>query len=181
MIIGIPISKSVCTDTIVWHFDKSGEYSVKTGYMAAMLPSQLTSSSEPSGNNNLWKLIWRLLIPGKIKNFLWRACQHFLPSLVNLDKMGIHVDGLCPRCLRKPETICYALWGCPVLKVVRRFGKALSKLHCEDKFKFQDFFYSCIFLLKDEELALLGVQEGKRSSQRISRAWPDDGGKVESS
>lgn len=40
----LPISRTA-PDTWVWHYDKNGKYTVKSGYKLCMLSSQATSSS----------------------------------------------------------------------------------------------------------------------------------------
>ncbi|KAK3198284.1 hypothetical protein Dsin_021699 [Dipteronia sinensis] len=43
---------------------------------------------------------------------MWRASNHWLPTLTYLVKRGVPSDGLCPRCHRRVELMYHALWGC---------------------------------------------------------------------
>ncbi|TXG48048.1 hypothetical protein EZV62_027342 [Acer yangbiense] len=47
----------------------------------------------------------------KVKVFLWRACNEWIPTLVNLTKRKVPVHGLCPMCTNSFETTIHALWG----------------------------------------------------------------------
>ena len=44
------------------------------------------SSSNREANRALWKGIWKMSTPGKIKHFLWKACSNALPVKTNLVK-----------------------------------------------------------------------------------------------
>lgn len=69
----IPLPNNPNKDQVLWHYDKKGDYSVKSGYQIALKLNfpDTPSSSENWGNQ--WKVIWTLNIPEKIKIFLWRA------------------------------------------------------------------------------------------------------------
>ncbi|KAK0581430.1 hypothetical protein LWI29_013728 [Acer saccharum] len=127
MISSIPQSNSVTADSVVWHYEKNGEYTVRSGYKVAMINGQVTSLSGLGGCNTLWNSIWKLGIPGKIKVFIWRVCHQWILSLVSLERRGIQVEWLCPRCNRKPDTISHALWGCSKLKEIRKASKVWSE------------------------------------------------------
>ena len=44
------------------------------------------SSSDSSHQSAFWKCIWKLHVPNKIKNFLWKVCSNALSTKVNLKK-----------------------------------------------------------------------------------------------
>ena len=49
-------------------------------------------SSRGDLGREVWKAIWNLRVPNKIKVFSWRACRSILPTRVNLSKKRIVVD-----------------------------------------------------------------------------------------
>ena len=52
---------------------------------------------------------WRLRLPPKVKNFMWKACNDWIPTGVNLVRHGMKVETLCTLCLNKNETTLQAL------------------------------------------------------------------------
>ncbi|KAL5766931.1 hypothetical protein ACOSP7_017548 [Xanthoceras sorbifolium] len=64
----------------------------------------------------VWKHLWKLDVPNKIKLFVWRACKKILPTNLNLSKKGILVSHLCSFCGLASESSDHALWGCSRLK-----------------------------------------------------------------
>ena len=68
-ILRIPLPRNPSPDQPLWHFDKRGEYTVKSGYQVALnqkFPDQLSSSKR---NQTSWSIIWNIKLPEKIKNF----------------------------------------------------------------------------------------------------------------
>lgn len=59
-------------DTIAWHFEKSGVFSVRSAYRLGLnLKFRLTetgNSSRPDGQRTLWNLIWKAAVPPKVKS-----------------------------------------------------------------------------------------------------------------
>ena len=66
-------------------------------------------------DNGVWKLVWGLSVPNKVKNFLWRACQNAMPAKVNLRKWMILTFDICDHYNREPKSILHALWDCTEL------------------------------------------------------------------
>ncbi|KAK3225296.1 hypothetical protein Dsin_005158 [Dipteronia sinensis] len=73
-ILSIPIGSSQVHDSLQWHFDKKGNYSVKSGYKVGKM---LQNRDSPSGSidKSWWRDLWRLKTPPKVKGFIWRACH----------------------------------------------------------------------------------------------------------
>lgn len=103
-------------DELKWCFNVDGEYSVKSGYVIAKkdcgvedvnLPS--TSFSVPP---SLWKAIWNLKTPNKVKHFLWRACVNALPTKEQLWKRKCSPTPICMCCSSFCESVEHMLLCC---------------------------------------------------------------------
>ncbi|KAL5818842.1 hypothetical protein ACOSQ4_022684 [Xanthoceras sorbifolium] len=64
--------------SLIWHFDKNGEYSVKSGYRIAAQEKLSLKGSSSCPDSKWWLAIWNLNIPPKIKIFIWRSSAHAL-------------------------------------------------------------------------------------------------------
>ncbi|KAL5836959.1 hypothetical protein ACOSQ3_014128 [Xanthoceras sorbifolium] len=80
-ILEIPLSLGDCNDSLIWHFDKNGEYSVKSGYRVAAQEKLSLKGSSSCADSKWWLALWNLNIPPKIKIFIWRVCLNAIPSL----------------------------------------------------------------------------------------------------
>lgn len=115
-ILSIPISQSGRMDFLVWHPNPNGIYSVKSGYHLALedakakLPPIASSSFHPP--DKVWKFIWNLNIPQKLKHFWWKACSNLLATKENLHRRKCNPSPLCPICSLKPESVEHLLFQC---------------------------------------------------------------------
>ena len=66
----------------------------------------------------VWRKLWHLHIPSKIKIFAWRACVDVLPIMVNLQNRGIGDCDLCPCCGVESETLFHSIINCEVARRV---------------------------------------------------------------
>ncbi|GLT61404.1 hypothetical protein SLA2020_341140 [Shorea laevis] len=123
----LKIPTGACSDSLIWHHDKYGRFSVKSAYSLALNlvheiavdnDTMILSSSE-------WKQLWKLKVPPKVKNFIWRAILNSLPSMDNLVKRGIVQEALCPICHSSDETLMHLLFFCPHVEPIW-FGSALG-------------------------------------------------------
>nr|POE80999.1 putative ribonuclease h protein [Quercus suber] len=116
----IPVSQFVNLDTLVWPFSFDGVYSVRSAYrlLVELNRKHLPNPSAIELGKGLWKGIWRLGVPQKIKHFLWRAVREALPTKINLCKRQVVVDGMCKQCRDSAEDSIHALWFCDSAKSI---------------------------------------------------------------
>lgn len=106
-ILQIPISWRNESDIFWWPHSRSGLYSVKSGYFMirqnGVAPNlgPFTSRGIP---HNIWKILWKIHVPQKLKHFLWKACNNILPVRENLVKKKVVPSGLCPLCNQEGVT-----------------------------------------------------------------------------
>lgn len=82
-ILRVPLSRRCISNSLFWIPNKSGEYTVRSGYhVARQLAKELDWAECSKGvvGGNVWKTLWKLKVPNKIKVFGWRACRNILPS-----------------------------------------------------------------------------------------------------
>ena len=105
-------------------FLECGRYSTKSGYR--LLESIINTQQPqhvtlPPIEKQLWKNIWKVKAPPKIKHFLWRALSGALAVKERLQTRGIQLDTACQQCGRGVESICHVLFTC--IKQ-QRYGRA---------------------------------------------------------
>ena len=91
-----------------------GEYSVQSAYQMLVEAENITlpSSSSSDSTQDVWKKIWKLRVPNKIRHFLWRAVKNSLPTKMNLKARHIPLDDTCDYCGDHSESILHCLWLC---------------------------------------------------------------------
>lgn len=97
----IPIGLPTTEDKLVWANNKSGTYTVKSGYFSIKKPTthqETIPTTSHQFDPHIWKLIWNSVIQPKIKFFLWSACNNALPTLDNLHRRKIVPTPMCPIC-----------------------------------------------------------------------------------
>ena len=106
-------------DIVFWPLAKDGKYTCKSGYrfLKEEVEFEWHEDSELQDKHH-WKGIWSLHVPNKVKNFIWRACQNLLPTIMNLDRRIVIFDPTCERCCEMPKQILHALWFCSGLDVL---------------------------------------------------------------
>nr|XP_023912601.1 uncharacterized protein LOC112024185 [Quercus suber] len=123
-ILKIPLSFNLPEDCLIWIGNKMGEFTVKSAYyIASGLVDSVEEGESTSGSSwsLLWKRIWQLKVPPKIKIFAWRTCVNGLPTMQNLNHRGVHCSSFCPLCDKAIETITHALLHCEHAKLTWAF------------------------------------------------------------
>ena len=114
-ILKIPLSQRPPEDTIIWIGNKRGVSTVKSAYyIAAKLQSDKDLGESSSGDSSsiIWKKLWKLKLPPKVKIFSWRACVNGLPVYVKMAEKGIHLSSDCPIFGEESESLTHALILC---------------------------------------------------------------------
>ncbi|XP_010480831.1 PREDICTED: uncharacterized protein LOC104759619 [Camelina sativa] len=113
IIVSMEIKKSFKPDKLIWHYTKSGKYSVKSGYQLAR---DLIKEVEYGPTcTSLRAQVWKLQVPPKIQHFFWQIASGTLPVLESLAHRDVRCDLLCKRYGLEVETINHALFECPRL------------------------------------------------------------------
>ncbi|KAL5545019.1 hypothetical protein UlMin_008803 [Ulmus minor] len=88
-ILSLPTPNRPTDDSLTWHYNKRGHYTVRSGYWVAKGGMETISSSSSSNHIPWWKQFWRLQIPAKIRIFVWKAYNDWIPTAVNLANHGV--------------------------------------------------------------------------------------------
>ncbi|KAK2659339.1 hypothetical protein Ddye_005872 [Dipteronia dyeriana] len=149
----LPFGSSQAKDSLLWHFDKYGAYSIRSGYRPERM---LISREAPSGSKvvDWWKSLWSLQVPLKVRNFIWRACRNWIPTYHNLAAKGVKVQSLCPFCHMEPEIKLHDLWLCAGVKRARNACTFLKYLIWRENVQFQDVVFSCLSVLSKVDMEL---------------------------
>ncbi|KAG2275095.1 hypothetical protein Bca52824_057650 [Brassica carinata] len=111
-------------DRRIWLFDKSGEYTTKTGYNLAST-TRLGGEDQPLE----WqKSIWSIKTSPKIKDFLWRVAKKAIPVSANLETRGLPAFP-CKRCGGIEDDL-HTFLLCPFAQELWQFGKRFWKHSC---------------------------------------------------
>ena len=118
----MPLCKTIQDDILIWPFKPDGVYSVKSGYRYLHEQQQhnLLRPSDNSVLTSLWKKIWGLQVPNKVKHLAWKACKDSLPTKTNLIRRKVIIEGCCDACKLHQEDVVHALFRCPALQPVWR-------------------------------------------------------------
>lgn len=108
-------------DYWVWVHNKSGAYSVKSGYWLRNRVSKveeiIQAEVRPS-LNDLKSETWKIKTPPKIKMLIWRAISNAIPAGELLVRRGIRMDPVCQTCGFEGESINHILFTCSIARQV---------------------------------------------------------------
>ena len=119
LIKAIPLSQCEAEDNLFWPFTSNGIYSSKSGYRFLKVEGHpVDDEQQRAHDSTLWRTIWSVPVPNKIKNLMWRACRNSLPTKENLVHRTVIECPTCDRCKHVLESALHAMWSCRKLDVV---------------------------------------------------------------
>ncbi|XP_065615736.1 uncharacterized protein LOC136061642 [Quercus suber] len=131
-ILGMTISSRPVKDSVIWAWTTNGNFSMKGAYWVAQkwLKDQNHKADKGSTSDNtrmrsLWRLVWSLNCPNKMKQFMWRSCRNILPTKHRLKSRGVDIEVGCDFC-GICESVEHVLWGCKFTAEV--WGESRLKL-----------------------------------------------------
>ncbi|CAN1253998.1 Putative ribonuclease H protein At1g65750 [Linum perenne] len=110
-------------DTRIWHYSKTGEYTVKSAYKLIM---EYMYDQEALNVGGQWNVLWKMQIPPKVKHFLWRVARGILPLRANLIRRRISVPPECGLCNTDQENESHLFLICPKAKEIWRAAGLLE-------------------------------------------------------
>jgi len=115
MILRIPLCTSWPADKLIWHFTSNGSFSVRSAYH---LLGALMRGDHPSSSNGtcqqLWKTIWDLDVPPRIRIFGWKVVVGALATKVNIARRINNFSASCDICGHVEDSESHALFDCPL-------------------------------------------------------------------
>ncbi|KAK7859026.1 putative ribonuclease h protein [Quercus suber] len=111
-------------DVLIWPLMADGDYSVRSAYHFLITAEDylVPSSSSLPNDHAVWKKIWKMKVPNKIRHFIWRAAKDSLPTKVNLKARHVPVDDVCEGCGDYSESTMHSLWLCDQARAVWMSG-----------------------------------------------------------
>ena len=121
-ILSIPISPMNPSDSQIWEKSPNGIFTVNSAYRIAskyLVDTKGREESPGCSNNSkmtaIWKVIWNLQCPNKVKHFMWRACRNVLPTKQCLLHRKLLTEDKCDFC-GDSESSGHILSGCMIAK-----------------------------------------------------------------
>lgn len=112
-ILGISLSSTSRRDRLIWATCKSGKFSVRSAYALAYeerIEQNREDCSNDLNHKQVWKGIWQLKLPHKLRHFAWKASWNILATKDNLKRRKITMGDDCVVCGQPKETTCHLLW-----------------------------------------------------------------------
>lgn len=110
----VPPPRGEAADQLWWRDSSDGRFSIKSAY-------NLMADKESQPTDRMWKTLWKLDIPEKVKMFLWQVCHERLPINELRKRRGLSETDSCPRECTKSETELHTLRDCEVASNVWQF------------------------------------------------------------
>ena len=140
-ILSIPLSASGAQDRMVWSENKSGKFTIWSAYWLAQLDrggEGRAECSNPTSVKRIWRGVWSMDLPNKVKHFAWKACRNILATKENLWKRKITRDGVCEGCKKEIESTGHLFWTCQKAKEVWSHSKLAFPFQVSPTWDFMD-------------------------------------------
>ncbi|KAL9305510.1 putative ribonuclease H domain, reverse transcriptase zinc-binding domain-containing protein [Arabidopsis thaliana] len=133
------LSSTATSDLLGWHYTKSGEYTVKSGYwLNTHSPGQQNDFVPPPGLLEFKEAIWKLQTAPKLRHFLWRIITNTLAIGSNLTRRKIIIDPQCKRCCAAEETLDHLFFGCQYAQAIWRGSQVSNTSFFDATLSFDD-------------------------------------------
>jgi hypothetical protein len=117
-ILEIPINHKGFDDFLAWNHTSHGSYTVHSGYHLQWKHQFGASAGQlalPGGstNNLVWKTLWHLKLPSKVKIFNWRSLHGIVPLKCIIANRHIGTSASCPICNQDLKTCKICSFNAP--------------------------------------------------------------------
>jgi hypothetical protein len=98
----IKIPRNCEEDFVAWHYEKTDCFSVRSVYRLGIelrdIGKVTSSSMHADGERQIWKKLWQLPVPPKVKVFSWHVVHNGLVVQANKKSRGMEVQATCALC-----------------------------------------------------------------------------------
>jgi hypothetical protein len=126
-------------DTIVWYYERTGIFTVKSAYRLALQADHENtwrdgSSRMPGCQRSLYKQVWSADVPPKVRVFAWRHAQEGLAMQENRKMRKLCKAATCQICGIKDETGFHAVVRCTKFVALKQEMRSVRLLSGEEQF-----------------------------------------------
>ncbi|CAD6338928.1 unnamed protein product [Miscanthus lutarioriparius] len=116
-------------DTLAWHYDSKGIFSVKTAFRVFCDDDNRNSKHDSAASSSrcggetkkVWSMILTMQASSRLEHFLWRLAHNSLALRSNLKRRGVKVDDdRCIMCNRAGEDGGHLFLKCKCVKALWR-------------------------------------------------------------
>ncbi|CAL2238951.1 unnamed protein product [Prunus armeniaca] len=129
---------------------------VKSAYHVARFlhsPTGRASSSNRDAVARYWSLIWKAIVPAKVKTFWWRVISGILPTKANLAPKKVTIDEECMLFGGPTESSIHILRDCPFAICTWRSSTLSSSRWNNDDYSSKDWVFRCAEQLSCHDFA----------------------------
>lgn len=99
----------VLSDALSWSCERNGQYSVRSAYR---IYTEFIKVAAHLYRPGPWSSIWKMKVPPKVKNLVWRVCRGCLPTRARLVIRGLACPVHCVLCNDGEEDSIHTLFMC---------------------------------------------------------------------
>ena len=171
-IVATPLYPSVHEDRLIWKKENNGEYSVRSAYRLCMNELLDTSHFKVEG---AWDLIWKLKVPPRAKNLLWRICRNCFPTRKRLRDKGVNCTTVCALYNMEEEDSVHMLFNCVGIRNIWSMWSAFTSIiHILDgDHDSKDIVFKILQVLPHEDASLFGCVIWSIWKQRKNKIWKE--------
>ncbi|KAL0456645.1 UNVERIFIED_CONTAM: hypothetical protein Slati_1003700 [Sesamum latifolium] len=94
---------------LIWHFEQSGKFTVKSAYQVAC---GLRGGGDCSLPGRSWAFIWNSRAQTEVVMFSWKCALEAMPTVNQLQRRGVQVSDGCGACLEENEDLLHVFLHC---------------------------------------------------------------------
>ncbi|GLT82968.1 hypothetical protein SLE2022_012860 [Rubroshorea leprosula] len=157
-ILHIPLSRRCSVDRLIWLGTNNGKFSIKSAYKYAW---ELIFGTQHHTHDQIlkpvWRAVWSLNVPSKLKHVLWRIIWEILPSRDILQSRGLKIEHECSICGAAEESYFHLFFDCAWSKAVWREILPTTASLSIQKSTFLDDFLDFFLSLSSDDRELVAV------------------------
>jgi hypothetical protein len=153
-------------DFIGWHYERSAIFTVKSAYKLALrmeykVMGNEGSSSCADGSQSLYKKLWSVKVPPKVRLFAWKLSEEGLATQDNRKRRTLVREDICTICGMEKETGYHAMVRCSKAATLRAEMRRHWTLLAEELLRYTGPDWLLLLLCELHGVRLVAQLEGK--------------------
>lgn len=108
-------------------------------------------------DRGFWGKLWRLNLPGKVINLLWRVCANVLPTAATLANKHVDISVVCGWCRVSTEDAVHVLFYCCYARNIWESVSLRHYLNLQPNDGAMDIFHRFFSVANQQQCVLFGL------------------------